>query len=48
MFNELPPKINHSLDVQILMTSGAVAALSFGFLLADAVPIFAAISHSRA
>ena len=30
------------------MTSGAVAAISFGFLLAAAVPIFAAISNARA
>ena len=29
------------------MTSGAVAAMSFGFFLAAAVPIFAAISNAR-
>ena len=29
------------------MTSGAVAAICFGFLLAAAVPIFAAISNAR-
>ena len=31
-----------------LMTSGAVAATSFGFLPAAAVPMFAAISNARA
>ena len=30
------------------MTLGAVAAKSFGFLLAAAVPLFAAISNARA
>ena len=48
MFIEFYPNTNYSLDVQNLLTSDAVAALSFGFLLAAAVPIFAAISNARA
>ena len=45
--NGFSPNINPSLEEQSLILSGAVAAMSFGFLLTAAVPIFPAISNAR-